>query len=61
LINPLSAREFAREHSLIAPCDILSSFLEEYGMDSDDDYNEYIANYDMDCLEDDDKDESDYE
>jgi hypothetical protein len=33
----LSAREFAREHSLIAPSDLLSSFLKEYGMESDDD------------------------
>jgi hypothetical protein len=53
LIDPLSARKFAREHSLIAPCDILSAFLEDYGMDSDDDYNEYIANYDTDRLEED--------
>jgi hypothetical protein len=53
MINPLSPRKFAREHSLIVPCNILSAFLEDYGMDSDDDHNEYIANCDMDHLEED--------
>jgi hypothetical protein len=61
MINPFSPRKFARKHSLIAPCDILSAFLEDYGMDSNDDYNEYIANYDMDRLEEDIEDVSNNE